>query len=294
MSGKYITLLSNYDVDLYNNSNVAFKNRLAYPIECGADTEVSLIEISFLHNFKIQTSADCSFKIFDFLYQNPDKKYGKWTTINISQEQINNPIDLCIVLNTYIYKNVDRLKHKKREIFSYGNNGRIWVSFQEDDYVTIIPKNSLLYILGVMDKVKTRAGIVLGKSKEKMHYMYNGVERTFTPECQKKAYTSVCPEADFFTHSPHIDLVSEFLVLSDIVAASNVASEMPNMLRVITVPPDSGKKRVTLNFGAAPIYINSLATSINEIEIKLQSFSHSPLKLEGYVRVILHVRPKQN
>ena len=56
---------------------------------------------------------------------------------------------------------------------------------------------------------------------------------------------------------------------------------------MITVPPDSGKKRVTLNFGAAPIYIISLATSINEIEIKLQSFLHSPLKLEGYVRIIL-------
>ena len=128
----------------------------------------------------------------------------------MSEELINNSLDLVLLLNDYIYQHVPRLKEKKREIFFLGKNKHIWMSFHPDDFIMILLKEVILPLVGTIDRVIVRAAMAIGRSKEKDGYVYNGQKRHFAPQCSKQAYKSQCTSTDYFIHCPEINLIKDF------------------------------------------------------------------------------------
>ena len=288
-SDHYITVLSNYDKDIFpQNKNNDFQNRMANGIPCGDGSKIALIELSFEHNFRMKPRKNCSFEIFDFLHHS-EQGWGQYTEIHLSEELINNSLDLVLLLNDYIYQIVPRLKEKKREIFFLGKNKHIWMNFQPDDYIMILLKEAILPLVGAIDRVIPRAAIAIGLSKEKNGYTYNGDKRQFAPQCSKAAYKSQCTSTDYFIHRPEIDLIKDFLVLSNAVAPSNVASSLTQLLAVVNVPENTAGHRTVASFAAAPFYIPVNVSTLSNVRIRLDSFDGKPIEVVGQVRALLHV-----
>ena len=287
---KYITVLSNYDMDLFpQNKNNHFRNRMISDIPAGDGSQIALIECSYQHDFRLRPRKNCSFVIFDFL-EGEEKNYGKYTEVQLQEDSVNNSLDLALLLNDYIYKHVPRLKEKRRTIFSVGQNHHIWMDFLPSDYITIILKGSLLPLIGALDKYVPHGAIVIGRTKLKDHYEYEGKDRKFSPECSQRKWVSQCEKTDFFAHRPHIDLIQDFLVLSNLVKPSNVASSLTSLMRVVTVEPGTAGNRVVANFGACPAYQNLSVSNINCVEVRLVSFQGEPIPVTGHVRCLFHVR----
>ena len=293
-AGHYITVLSNYDKDIFHtNTNNNFKNRVANGIYCPPNSQIALIELSYMHNFRMKAKKNCSFTIFDFLAED-GKEWGKYTHVTIEEESINNSLDLVIMMNEYIFKHVPRMKQNQRQIFSLGENKHIWINFQSDDYLMIILKESLLPLLGALDKVVPRSAMIIGHSKKKESYTYKGVERKFSPKCNKREYDSQCTKTDYFVHLPHIEIIRDFMVLSNLSSPTHVASSMTSLLRVITVPCGTEGNRVVASFGQAPVYVPLSVGTITDIHIRLDTWDGEPVPLVGPVRALLHVLPPSN
>ena len=211
MSDQYITLLSSYDSHLYNNKSSSFRNRLSNELVCPPSSEVALIECSFLHDFAL-SDKEATMSIFDFLYEDPANpgKFGKLTEFTLDNKYINNPLDLALETNSGVWAAVPRLKRQQREIFFYGKNRRIWVSFKPSDYVALVLKSQLLVIMGVLNKDRPQDAIVIGKSKQKDSFVApDGSKKYFSDPYKDLVFRSVCNTTDYFLHHPKLKNIDQ-------------------------------------------------------------------------------------
>ena len=292
MSGQYITLLSSYDNNIYaDNSSSNFRNRLSNEIVFSPNSEIALIECSFIHEFEVN-NKDTTFKIFDFLYcDDSDETFGKLTEQTMNNKFINNPLDLCNAMNESIYESVPRLKKEQREIFFFGKNKRIWVKFLPNDYITLILTNHLLVLLGLIDKDKPKQAIIIGRNKKVGTFIDpDGKTQKFSEKYKNQVLNSKCTTIDYFVHKPNLKTIDQFIVLSNLAGLSPVAGHLVNLLRFVTVDPNLAGQRVTVSFGAEPCYVPLASRHINEVQIQLRSLANEFLDLKGTVRILLHIR----
>ena len=292
MNGTYVECLSNYCLDIYpNNESSSFRNLLAREIDTTGYSSVALMELSFLYDFPLQ-DKDATFMVFDFLHHEGEY-WGKFSDFSLDQKVISNAFDLISEINEKILTAVPRLKLKKREIFSVGENKKIWMKFEEDDYISVIFRDTTLILIGAQKTVDPDDAIAVGRSKDKKYYVVDKVKRYFPPgEEYQVEWKSGCEHTDFFVHQPKLGQIDQFLVFSDIVKETNVAGNLANLLRYVTIPSatDSGN-RITISYGSNAIYRPLAETQIiREIKILLKGPNDQFLPLKGPVRACLNIK----
>ena len=286
----YIHVLSNYSVDTFpTNKPSHFRNILCNEIQISSNfTKVGLAEISFFKKFPL-SDVSAKFLVFDWLKsEDSGKTYGKFYSLTLDQDFITNGHDLAYKMNENIMKSVPRLKEKKRNIFSY-DNSKMWLEFQETDYITLVLKADTLILLGAVERAEPQQAIIVGRPKEALSYVYEGKTRYFSQGCQRKLPLS-CPGIDFFAHEPKIAKIDFFLVFSNLCKESNVANQKVNLLRYVSVPNSKEGETVTVSYGKDIQYYELSQNSLSTIEIVLKSSDDSPLPLlaDSHVRVCLH------
>ena len=293
---QYTSVLSSYN-KLYfpNNEAASFKNIVSNEIVVGDQYEVALIELSLQHDFQID-SDDCRIFLFDFLASDDQgKSFGKYHDLTLNKKSINSGLDVVNELNNLLYKNVQRLKDRDRAIFYWGTNERVWVRFKEAvDYITVVLRKGTLQLVGAATREDPIDAIIVGKNKDALTFIGpDGKTCKFAEDCHF-TLTSEAPVADFFELPPIIDNApSEFTVLSNLASESEVAGYKVNLLRFCSLDPKTGGKRVSLRYGADPVYVPLADTNINEIAIELRSLNSRLLSLNGHVRALLHIRRKR-
>jgi len=233
--------------------------------------------------------------IFDFLHTNDEgKTYGELFSKPLGDLIINNALDLCAALNTILWECIPRLKETQRKVFTYGSNQRIWFTFEDEDWITIILKGSLLKKLGISKNPTERDLLVIGREKGKLSYDFNGKTRHFAPKYHKPLH-STCTKKDFSQYSTDLGLSDEFLVYCNLVRPSHVASDRINILKFVNLErrrervPDQA--RVVKSF-ASRDYYELTSNNINQVTIELRSLNNQPLSIKGYVRISLHLKEK--
>ena len=288
----YIECLSNYCMDVYPNTSASFRNHMANSIDVAKFSEIALAEISYVQNFPIEDKL-AKWSLFDFEFSDDSgQTFGKFYHFTLNQQYISTPLDLVSTLNEEIMKKCPRLKETRRFIFSLSENGKIWMNFEPNDYISVILRGTTLVMIGATDKIKTpKDTIFVGKSKQKKTYTKDGVVRTFNKSCEKEAYQSSCEKTDFFALKPTLGLIDHFLVMCNLVADSNVASSLTSLLKYVTVSPLATPRRVTISYGSDRLYRKlAYKTSIDEIFFELRSSDGELLPLDGSVRICIHLR----
>ena len=292
MTDQYITLLSTYNCDIFQNNNSAsFRNLMPRELQFESNAEVSLVEISFLHDFIINPKQPAGVTLFDFKFKNEKGYYGKFYEFDLEHKLINNPIDLCNQLNDFILMKVKRLKESKRQIFTFESNKRIWINFEPTDFILLILKAGVLPIVGAIETPMTGVAIIVGKNKQELYFTEDGKEYYFASNC-RQVYHSFCEKRDFFQFPPRLGLVQEFLVLSSIATETPVANHLVKLLRFVTTDSDHSGKRVNVTFNNR-MYVPLAENNITQIEIQLKSLDNQLLSLQGLCRVILHIRDQK-
>ena len=293
----YVTALSNYNLDIYPENNTScFTNKLAEPIHLrsGAAYEIALAAFSYSADHVIQ-SDDLSFKVFDWKYQQKDNPNLWGTTIDLKLKHatINNAADLCTALNSLIWTSIERFKQSKREFFTYGNNKRVWVNFNTETYITVTLNEHLLVVLGCAKKEKRQSCLIVGKSKPSLSYEYKGQTRYFKDKTELKSHAE---KRDYFVYPPNLGLTDEIILYCDVSRSVHVASSMSNILKFLVISRSqtggAEQERKELCFGSTREYQPLICNNINEIRFVLTSVDGTPIRLKEYVRVLIHIREK--
>ena len=293
----YITCLSNYDRGLFpNNDTSSFSNQLAQPIhlESGKNYEVCLAEFSYSPNHIIQRE-DLTFRVFDWFYQRPsDNLWGAEIKLTVQHATINNAEDLCTTMNSLINESIERFKFSKREFFTYEKNKRIWVNFEENDYITVILESSMIIVTGCARKDSKQDVLIIGKTKPADSYIYKGETREFE---EKRPYASRAEKREYMSYPPDIGIADEILVYADFIRSLHVANSMASVLKFLVISrahdSKSAKERRVLTFGSSRTYLPLINNDIYDLKFQLRSFENLPVKLESYVRILLHIREKK-
>ena len=291
----YLTFLSNYNKDIYDwNTPAAFCNSLAEPLTLdeGASYEISLAELSYNNNHIIKAD-DITLKVFDWFHLNKDGTYGTMIHLQLSHSIINNAIDLVNVINSLIWGVIPRFNEKKYKFFTFENNRRIWANMEENMYLTIILEARLLIMMGITNRDSKRSVIILGDTKKGDFYMYDGKKRVFAPDIIDMI--SVSHKKDFFRLLPKIPISEEILLYTDLVKSNHVANNMINLLKMLPLKKNrdltTESERVVVSYGSDRIYRPLVSKNcIKEANFALKSLSGDPIELEGYLRVLVHIR----
>ena len=291
----YLTFLSNYDKEIYEwNQPSSFCNSLAEPLmlEEGGSYEIALAELSYCNNHIIK-AEDITLKVFDWLHLNTDKvTYGALITLKLSHSIINNAIDLCNVINSLIWGVVPRFDQKKYKFFTFENNRRIWANFTKNMYLTIILDARLLIMMGITKTDKKGNIVILGDTKDGMTYIYNGETRHFK---ETRNFASVLHTKDFFRFLPQIPISQELLLYTDLVKSNHVANNMINLLKIVPLKTQrdvtAENERIVISYGSDRVYRPLVARNIiKEANFTLRSLAGNLVDLEGYLRILVHIR----
>ena len=290
----YLTFLSNYDREIYSwNQPSNFCNSLAEPLllEEGGTYEIALAELSYANDHVIK-SDDITLRVFDWLHKNSDGTYGVDIKLKLSHSIINNAIDLVNVINSLIWGVIPRYDEKKYKFFTFENNRRIWANMEQNMYLTIIIEARLLVMMGATKKDGPTNVIILGDTKKGDFYMYKEEKRIFK---DKDDFISVLHTKDFFRLIPQIPISQELLLYTDLVKSNHVANNMINLLKVIPLKKNrdvtAENERVVVSYGANRVYRPLIAkNNIKEANFSLRSLAGDLIQLEGYLRVLVHIR----
>ena len=290
----YLTFLSNYDREIYSwNQPSNFCNSLAEPLllEEGGTYEIALAELSYANDHVIK-SDDITLRVFDWLHKNSDGTYGVDIKLKLSHSIINNAIDLVNVINSLIWGVIPRYDEKKYKFFTFENNRRIWANMEQNMYLTIIIEARLLVMMGATKKDGPTNVIILGDTKKGDFYMYKKEKRIFK---DKDDFISVLHTKDFFRLIPQIPISQELLLYTDLVKSNHVANNMINLLKVIPLKKNrdvtAENERVVVSYGANRVYRPLIAkNNIKEANFSLRSLAGDLIQLEGYLRVLVHIR----
>ena len=290
----YLTFLSNYDREIYSwNQPSNFCNSLAEPLllEEGGTYEIALAELSYANDHVIK-SDDITLRVFDWLHKNSDGTYGVDIKLKLSHSIINNAIDLVNVINSLIWGVIPRYDEKKYKFFTFENNRRIWANMEQNMYLTIIIEARLLVMMGATKKDGPTNVIILGDTKKGDFYMYKEEKRIFK---DKDDFISVLHTKDFFRLIPQIPISQELLLYTDLVKSNHVANSMINLLKVIPLKKNrdvtAENERVVVSYGANRVYRPLIAkNNIKEANFSLRSLAGDLIQLEGYLRVLVHIR----
>ena len=290
----YLTFLSNYDKEIYSwNQPSNFCNSLAEPLllEEGGTYEIALAELSYANDHVIK-SDDITLRVFDWLHKNSDGTYGVDIKLKLSHSIINNAIDLVNVINSLIWGVIPRYDEKKYKFFTFENNRRIWANMEQNMYLTIIIEARLLVMMGATKKDGPTNVIILGDTKKGDFYMYKEEKRIFK---DKDDFISVLHTKDFFRLIPQIPISQELLLYTDLVKSNHVANNMINLLKVIPLKKNrdvtAENERVVVSYGANRVYRPLIAkNNIKEANFSLRSLAGDLIQLEGYLRVLVHIR----
>ena len=121
---------------------------------------------------------------------------------------VSTPTDLIDSLNEEIYNYIPDEKKKRREIFSL-KNGKVWLSFNDDCYYTVILRSTTLLLLGAATKTDPTAAICVARSKPAKSFVRDGKTYHFAPEYDN-VLNSRCPGIDFFKNQPKIPVIDNF------------------------------------------------------------------------------------
>ena len=289
-----LTFLSNHDKDIYKwNQPSNFCNTLAEPLllDEGGSYEMALAELSY-QNDHIIKSDDISLRIFDWLHLNTDGTYGADIKLKLSHSVINNAVDLVNVINSLIWGMIPRYDEKKYKFFTFENNRRIWANMEENMYLTIILEARLLVMMGATNKDGPTNVIIMGDTKKGDFYMYNKKKRIFK---EKEDFISVLHKKDFFRLVPKIPISQELLLYTDLVKSNHVANSMINLLKIIPLKRNrditADNERIVVSYGADRVYRPLVAKNyIREGNFSLRSLTGDLIQLEGYLRVLVHIR----
>jgi len=293
-----------------NNIPNDFINRLDQPIQL-PDTkyEIALCELSYISGFEVD-EHESSFECFDFLakYESPEENYedppktefyGKLSKVNLGKLSISNAEELVSILNEQVWKKVKRLKSLKRQIFSYDiNQNRIWLNFEDTDYISIKLHSNILKLVGCVLNPTPMEVVYLGKGKRPFGYQYKGVLRKFGKAYRNVTWKSTCTSRDFFKYKPSINNVDTLLVYSNIIHPSQIGSGRANLLRFVDIPEEkkknSSNSRITLKLGGNFFYMPLSLREISDIQIQIRDNNNLPVKFTDYVRISLHIRRQIN
>ena len=270
-----------------------FCNSLAEPLllEEGGTYEIALAELSYANDHVIK-SDDITLRVFDWLHKNSDGTYGVDIKLKLSHSIINNAIDLVNVINSLIWGVIPRYDEKKYKFFTFENNRRIWANMEQNMYLTIIIEARLLVMMGATKKDGPTNVIILGDTKKGDFYMYKEEKRIFK---DKDDFISVLHTKDFFRLIPQIPISQELLLYTDLVKSNHVANNMINLLKVIPLKKNrdvtAENERVVVSYGANRVYRPLIAkNNIKEANFSLRSLAGDLIQLEGYLRVLVHIR----
>ena len=285
----YIVLFSSKCCDSYpNNTESQFRNRLCMPMILPCEMEIGLVQFSF-HNAFDNIAVRETFQFFDFLYENSDKTYGKMYDISIEAGDYPGPEYLARSINEQIWKKVPRLKDK--EVIRYDTiQNRFWFVFNKNDYFLLVLKEQLLVLFGVVETFVPSTQVVLGMSKERDSYTYNGEIRRFS---NHEVLTSRVQHEDMFEFPPKLDDFSTMFIFTNIISEQNTGDELTNLLGITSIKEKTLSRCVLQTFDN-PHYVPLRTTHIEHIEVQIRNEFGDLTRFQKGVSTFLkfHIRKK--
>ena len=157
------------------------------------------------------------------MWSRDQQYYGKYYEFSFNHMYVSTPTDLIDSLNEEIYNYIPDEKKKRREIFSL-KNGKVWLSFNDDCYYTVILRSTTLLLLGAATKTDPTAAICVARSKPAKSFVRDGKTYHFAPEYDN-VLNSRCPGIDFFKNQPKIPVIDNFLVYCSLIVEQHVGGE---------------------------------------------------------------------
>lgn len=287
----YIELNSNGSKDVFsNNTNVNFRNRFASPISIPPHYEVGLAEFSYVP--AIETlDYNGKLEVFDFLYEHPNKKYGKYhEDIKIRKGNYSSSQCLADEINSVIARLIPRFAGVA--IFGYSAISQtFFVNASQEMFCSIFIYGKLLYSMGIIKNASPAQTeyIIAGSDKLQTSYIYKGQVRPFYDDTN--AWTADAREYTHFEYLSQVGIVDTLCIYSDTTTPMIHADGNYSILRSCAVQGVPDKR--TIERFDLPHYLPCARQYFEDINIQIKDLWGNFVRLmSGFVRLKLHFRPR--
>lgn len=193
-----------------NNNMNNFTNLLVHPVFTMKHMKCALLSYTFFNTVNNYEDRKDSIMIFDFLFENPNKKYGKLYKLRMRSGYYESPEKFESSLNEAVKQcKIKRLNGK--QIFSYDHiNQKFSISQLKNNYLSILVRGFSISILGLGIKKENDSEhfVILGMSKLRSYYYYNHEKRYFS---LRKRWKS---DSAFGGQAPYVPVLSSLDTLT--------------------------------------------------------------------------------